>query len=134
MRLGIALSSTFLAILACGGGLPPGRVRAGQPVVTQGSVDTDELIAALDRFGPALEACYVQALRQNHAVEGTVTLQLEGQGRNLSAAIQSNTTGDDSLASCAQRFIHSEGEGLPPDTQWDFTAEWPVQFSITREP
>jgi len=123
----------FLLVAACEG-VPVGKVAFGA-LTTHGQVDQDYLEAQMAPLEPRFQACYAQALRRNHAVEGLIRLSLRGGGGKLIPSVTENPSGDDGLAKCVTAAIAElpvvPREGMPA---WAFTAEWTVEFAIARMP
>lgn len=128
------LATLILALLACESTPPPGAVRAGDAVVTQGSVDSTYLANKLNQISGALEACYARALIRDHQAEGTIELELEGRGYLILPNVTANTTEDDTLATCVRDAIAGIAlSDTEPGMPWEFTAEWPIEFSIAQQ-
>jgi len=123
-----------LILTACGGARQFGTVEFG-PLVIDGVVDRDYLMAQLQQLDPRFEACYVRALRGNRSTEGRLELTMHGGGGRLIPKVTANHTGSPDLEECVTTNIASltivEPDGAEP---WDFDATWQVDFTlITRD-
>ena len=132
MRFLLALATVASAVLACGSGPSYGKVDAGD-IVLDGQVNADYFARQLGQLDPWFEACYARALRRDGDVDGVIELHLLGGGGKLLTERTENGTGNEELAECVANAVANislvEAAG---DEPWDFTAEWPVTFSIIR--
>lgn len=126
---------TVLALAAaegCGGGTPYGRV-AGGDVRLEGQVNADYFPRQLDQLYPWFEACYARTLRRDRAAEGVIEIRMRGRAGTIRPEVVRNETGSDELARCvADAVTNLPLVERPGDEPWDFTATWPVEFTIAR--
>ena len=129
MRAGVA--AAILGLASCEG-VPFGKVGFGE-LTTHGMVDVDYLEAQMAPLEPRFQACYAQALRHNHATEGTIRLSLRGGQSKLIPSVMEDDTKDPGLPRCVTDAIAGlslvQREGTPPRA---FTAEWSVRFEILK--
>lgn len=117
---------------ACGGRATFGAVEGGK-VVLEGQVDAEHLTRQLEQLDPWFEACYARTLRRAEGTEGVITLRLSGKEGTLQPEVVRNETGDGDLADCVTNAFSNITLEEPPGSEpWNFTAEWPVTFSVMR--
>jgi hypothetical protein len=121
-----------MLLIACGSGRSFGKVDAGA-VVIEGRVDTDYFVRQLEQLDPWFEACYARTLRRNRDAEGVITLRMRGKDGMLDPDLIANETGNAELANCVTNAVSNLAVVEPTGAEaWDFTAEWPITFSIMR--
>ena len=131
MRQVAIIGAAIVGLASCEG-VPFGKVGFGE-LQTHGTVDVDYLEAQMAPLEPRFQACYAQALRHNHATEGTIRLSMLGGQGKLVPSVTEDDTKDAALPRCVTGAIAGlslvQREGTPP---WSFTADWSVKFEILR--
>jgi len=118
--------------MACSGGAQYGTVDFGELVV-EGEVDPDYLYLQLRQLDPTFEACYVRALRQDRTTEGTIDIEIRGDGGKLTPEVTTNGTGSENLMGCVTTAITGLTIVEPDGSEaWEFSGKWSVTFEIIR--
>ncbi len=129
MRMLIGL---VVFVVACGSGRVYGRVDLGD-VIVEGEVDGNFFARQLDQLDPWFEACYARALRLDRSTEGIIRLRLRVREGGLTPEIIEDGPASPQLTDCVMSAV-SNLTLVEPDTAapWDFTAQWPITFSVIR--
>ncbi|MDP7115380.1 MAG: hypothetical protein QGH45_25610 [Myxococcota bacterium] len=112
---GIGLVVVLGALSACG---PKGQVTIRGPEATDDAPQewVEAFTEAMDNNQPRFVTCYEDVLKEDAAVQGTVTVQIELGAPSFPSA-RANTTGSDVLADCviesspSKIYLHSAPDG-----------------------